>query len=130
MICTGGLGPTQDDLTKDVLAAFTERQLIIHEPSMKRLHECLHPEGFIWSKAIDVKRLCLKAAILYITKQVLAVGAAFTFEGTHFIVLPGPPKEMKPMFTKYAIPWLRTVMTDEVPFIQKCLNLQVSVNLT
>ena len=37
----------------------------------------------------------------------LAVGVAFTFEGTHFILLPGPPKEMKPMFTNYAVPWLR-----------------------
>ena len=32
----------------------------------------------------------------------LAVGVAFIYEGTHFILLPGPPKEMKPMFTKHA----------------------------
>lgn len=52
----------------------------------------------------------------------LAVGVAFTFEGTHFILLPGPPKEMKPMFTKYAVPWLHAIMKDEVPLYSKMLK--------
>ena len=52
----------------------------------------------------------------------LAVGVALTYEGTHFILLPGPPKEMKPMFTKYAAPWLRAWMTDEIPLYSKMLK--------
>ncbi|UUZ85988.1 hypothetical protein LJK88_22665 [Paenibacillus sp. P26] len=40
----------------------------------------------------------------------MAVGTAVTQEGTHYIVLPGPPREMKPMFERYAKPWIEARM--------------------
>src|SRR5689334_22965381 len=45
VICTGGLGPTQDDLTKDVLAVLTGRHLVIHEPSMAAITSMFASRG-------------------------------------------------------------------------------------
>lgn len=122
VLCTGGLGPTQDDLTKDVLAAYVGRQLVIHEPSMNAITEMFQTRGIHMVESNRRQALMLEGSDPLHNETGLAVGNAFTFEGTHFILLPGPPKEMKPMFTKYAVPWLRAVMKDEVPLYSKMLK--------
>lgn len=122
VICTGGLGPTQDDLTKDVLAAYVGRQLILHEPSMNTITQMFQSRGIHMVESNRRQALMLEGSDPLHNETGLAVGVAFTFEGTHFILLPGPPKEMKPMFTKYAIPWLRTMMKDEIPLYSKMLK--------
>lgn len=122
VICTGGLGPTQDDLTKDVLAAYVGRQLILHEPSMNAITQMFESRGIHMVESNRRQALMLEGSDPLHNETGLAVGVAFTFEGTHFILLPGPPKEMKPMFTKYAVPWLRTIMKDEVPLYSKMLK--------
>ncbi|TXK81915.1 competence/damage-inducible protein A [Paenibacillus sp. N3.4] len=122
VICTGGLGPTQDDLTKDVLAAYVGRELVLHEPSMKAITEMFLTRGIHMVESNRRQALMLTGSDFLHNETGLAVGVAFTHEGTHYIVLPGPPKEMKPMFTNYAIPWLRNVMTDEVPLYSKMLK--------
>ncbi|NOU84802.1 competence/damage-inducible protein A [Paenibacillus sp. LMG 31460] len=122
VICTGGLGPTQDDLTKDVLAAFVGRELIVHEPSMKTITDMFQSRGIHMVESNRRQAMMIEGSDPLHNETGLAVGVAFTYEGTHFILLPGPPKEMKPMFTKYAAPWLRTRMTDEVPLYSKMLK--------
>jgi nicotinamide-nucleotide amidase len=122
VICTGGLGPTQDDLTKDVLAAFVGRQLILHEPSMKTITDMFQTRGIHMVESNRRQALMIEGSDPLHNETGLAVGVAFTFEGTHFILLPGPPKEMKPMFTQYAVPWLRAVMTNEIPLYSKMLK--------
>jgi len=122
VICTGGLGPTQDDLTKDVLAAYTGRQLLLHEPSMQAITELFSTRGIHMVESNRRQALMLEGSDPLHNETGLAVGGALTHQGTHFILLPGPPKEMKPMFTKYASEWLRGVMTDEVPLYSKMLK--------
>ena len=122
VICTGGLGPTQDDLTKDTLAALMGRTLSFTSLLCRQLQTCLLPAGYIWLKAIRRQALMIEGSDPLHNETGLAVGNAITFEGTHFILLPGPPKEMKPMFTNYAIPWLRAFMSNEVPLYSKMLK--------
>ena len=122
VICTGGLGPTQDDLTKDVLAAFTGRKLVLHEPSMEAITSMFTSRGIHMVESNRRQALMLEGSDPLHNETGLAVGNALTFEGTHFVLLPGPPKEMKPMFTKYAVPWLKLLMTDEVPLYSKMLK--------
>ncbi|MBP1991264.1 competence/damage-inducible protein A [Paenibacillus eucommiae] len=122
VICTGGLGPTQDDLTKDVLSDYIGQALFIHQPSMDTITKLFQ------NRETPMVETNARQALLFENSDPLqndvglAVGAALTFEGTHFIVLPGPPKEMKPMFTRHATPWLKAVMTDEVPLYSKMLK--------
>ncbi|CAH1203461.1 Putative competence-damage inducible protein [Paenibacillus allorhizoplanae] len=122
VICTGGLGPTQDDLTKDVLATLTGRNLVLHEPSMEAISEMFASRGIHMVESNRRQALMLEGSDPLHNETGLAVGNALTFEGTHFVLLPGPPKEMKPMFTKYAMPWLQLRMTSEVPLYSKMLK--------
>ncbi|NEW05620.1 competence/damage-inducible protein A [Paenibacillus sp. SYP-B3998] len=122
VICTGGLGPTQDDLTKDVLAAYTGRQLVLHEPSMEAITDLFRTRGIHMVESNKRQALMLENSYPLHNENGLAIGVAYTYEGTHFILLPGPPKEMKPMFSNYASAWLRTIMTDEVPLYSKMLK--------
>ncbi|KRE56685.1 competence/damage-inducible protein A [Paenibacillus sp. Soil750] len=122
VICTGGLGPTQDDLTKDVLATLMGRNLVLHEPSMEAISEMFVSRGIHMVESNRRQALMLEGSDPLHNETGLAVGNALTFEGTHFVLLPGPPKEMKPMFTKYAVPWLQSRMTVEVPLYSKMLK--------
>jgi nicotinamide-nucleotide amidase len=108
IICTGGLGPTQDDLTKDVLAAFVGQQLIMHEPSMDKIEELFRTRNIPMVASNARQALMLEHSDPLQNDTGLAVGVALTLEGTHYILLPGPPKEMKPMFDRYARPWLES----------------------
>jgi nicotinamide-nucleotide amidase len=122
IVCTGGLGPTQDDLTKDVLAAYTGRELIVHEPSMDKMTRIFESRGIPMVESNKRQALMLEGSDALPNDTGLAVGVALTHEGTHYILLPGPPKEMKPMFDHYAKPWLKSVLTDELPLHSKMLK--------
>jgi len=122
VICTGGLGPTQDDLTKDVLADYIGRQLVLHEPSMAKISELFSSRGMPMVESNVRQALLPEGSVPLANSTGLAVGVAVTYEGTHFILLPGPPREMKPMFADCAVPWLRSVMSGEVPLYSKMLK--------
>lgn len=122
IICTGGLGPTQDDLTKDVLAAFLGRSLTMHEPSLTKMTEFFAARGVVMVESNKRQAILLEGSDPLRNDTGLAVGVALTQDGTHYMLLPGPPKEMKPMFLNYGVPWLRSVMTDEVPLVSKMLK--------
>lgn len=51
LLFTGGLGPTMDDLTKDVLGDYLGRRLVVHEPTMEAMERFSLPAEAIWSRA-------------------------------------------------------------------------------
>ncbi|RAV22779.1 competence/damage-inducible protein A [Paenibacillus contaminans] len=122
IICTGGLGPTQDDLTKDVLAAFLNRSLIVHQPSMDYMTEFFRGRGIAMVESNAKQALMLKGSDPLPNDTGLAVGVALTQDDTHYILLPGPPKEMKPMFERYGTGWLLGLMGGEQPLYSKMLK--------
>lgn len=122
IIFTGGLGPTLDDLTKDVLADYLGRSLYLHEPSMAKINELFLSRGAALIESNKRQANMIDGSDPLGNDTGLAVGNALTADGTHYILLPGPPKEMKPMFDNYAKRWLRGVLTDEVPLYSKMLK--------
>jgi nicotinamide-nucleotide amidase len=122
IIFTGGLGPTLDDLTKDVLADYLNRELLTHQPSMEKITSFYKARGLEMVESNARQALMLQGSDPLLNETGMAVGNAFTADGTHYIVLPGPPKEMKPMFENQAKAWLRTVMVDEMPLYSKMLK--------
>ncbi|GIP36887.1 putative competence-damage inducible protein [Paenibacillus sp. J31TS4] len=110
VICTGGLGPTQDDMTKDVLAAYTGRGLVMHEPSLAYMTSLFQSRGTPMVESNKRQALMLEGSDPLPNDTGLAVGVALTHEGTHYLLLPGPPKEMKPMFERYGSQWLASQM--------------------
>ncbi len=122
IICTGGLGPTQDDLTKDVLASLLSCSLHMHQPTLDKVAQLFQSRGLTMVASNDRQALLLEGCEPLTNETGLAIGVAITQDHTHYILLPGPPKEMKPMFDTYAIPWLRRKMTDTLPLFSKMLK--------
>ncbi|MBP1155933.1 MULTISPECIES: competence/damage-inducible protein A [unclassified Paenibacillus] len=115
VICTGGLGPTQDDLTKDVLAEVLGQSLVMHQPSLDKMIALFEGRGIPMVESNKRQALMLEHSEPLANDTGLAVGVAVTHEGTHYILLPGPPKEMKPMFDNYARRWIDSNMDNAQP---------------
>jgi nicotinamide-nucleotide amidase len=122
LIFTGGLGPTQDDLTKDALAAYLGRRLVLHEPSMAKIEEMFASRGIHMVESNRRQALMLEDSDPLPNSTGLAVGNALSVDGTRYILLPGPPREMKPMFDGPAKEWLRGQLGDLDPLFSRVLR--------
>lgn len=123
IIVTGGLGPTQDDLTKDALSELLGLPMSIHGPSMEKITAVFQSRGLEMVKSNERQAHVLDGCTPLDNENGLAVGIGLTKDGTHYVLLPGPPKEMKPMFDRRAIPWIRSVMGEEAaPLHSKMLK--------
>lgn len=97
LVFTGGLGPTQDDLTKDVLADYLNRELSIHEPSMSAIEQMFSSRGIHMVESNRRQALMIDGGVPLENTTGLAVGNGLSVDGTLYLLLPGPPREMKPM---------------------------------
>lgn len=122
IICTGGLGPTQDDLTKDVLGRFLGKKLLIHEPAMEKITNIFKARGIHMVESNARQALVLEDGDALPNDTGLAVGVGITTGTRHYMLLPGPPKEMKPMFEVYGKTWIRGLIKGEVPLYSKMLK--------
>lgn len=106
IITTGGLGPTCDDLTKNVLAEAFGRRLVFDEGSAQRIRSYFQRIGRpMTDNNLQQAMLPEKCEILE-NDWGTAPGCAFEAEGVHVIMLPGPPSECRPMFQYRAKPYL------------------------
>ena len=123
VIMTGGLGPTYDDLTKETVAELMGKKMVLHQPSLDRLKE------FFVSRNLEMTENNVKQAYMPEGCIVLqnncgtAPGAVIENEetGKTAIILPGPPREMKPMFEEGVIPYLQS-RSDSL-FVSKNINI-------
>lgn len=98
IITTGGLGPTKDDMTKELVAEFLGMDMYLHEESLKKIEDYFKKMGRIPVKSNEKQAYFPKEAIILENNNGTAPGAIFEKDGKAIIVLPGPPKEMEPMF--------------------------------
>lgn len=111
IITTGGLGPTCDDLTKNVLAECFGKKLVYDEESAARIRayfDRLHTSRPMTENNLQQAYLPEGCTILS-NDWGTAPGCAFEAEGVHVIMLPGPPGECTPMFQHRAAPYLRAL---------------------
>ena len=109
IITTGGLGPTCDDLTKNVLAECFGKQLVFHQPSAQRIEDYfrnLHPDRPMTENNYQQAMLPEGCTVLD-NDWGTAPGVAFEADGVRVIMLPGPPRECRAMFTHRVIPYLK-----------------------
>ena len=108
VITTGGLGPTKDDMSKEVLISYFGNKSIIDPFVKKTLEEKITklnlPEI---SESMLKQALVPENAIVMYNKNGTAPGCIMEKENKMCILLPGPPFEMKPMFEEYALPYLQ-----------------------
>ena len=113
VICTGGLGPTEDDMTKEVCAKYFGYELELHKPSLDAMLERFKHMNRIPTKNNEKQAYFPKEAYILKNDNGTAPGYIMEKEGKMIVVLPGPPKEMEPMFENYVKPYL-SKLTDDV----------------
>jgi len=108
LITTGGLGPTQDDLTKETIAQLMGKKLEFHEPSYQRLSSFFKQRNREMSQN-NLKQVYLPQDCIVLQND-NGTAPGFIVENDNKIVisLPGPPKEMQPMFENYVKSYLQT----------------------
>ncbi|MFO7153662.1 MAG: competence/damage-inducible protein A [Caldicoprobacter oshimai] len=106
IITTGGLGPTMDDLTKETVAEFLGLELVLHQPSAQAIREYFTRRGKTMSDNNLKQAMFPREAIILPNEVGTAPGAIIEKDGRTFIMLPGPPYEMQPMFENHVIPYL------------------------
>ena len=105
LITTGGLGPTGDDLTKETVASAAGKKLVLHEESLRRIEEYF--KGRTWGESQKKQALLPEGCTVLPNDVGTAPGCVFeTDAGKLVVMLPGPPSELTPMLTRYAIPCL------------------------
>jgi nicotinamide-nucleotide amidase len=112
IVFTGGLGPTQDDITRDVVAEWLGLRLSIHQPSYDRISSYFVDRKVVMIESNARQALMIDGADPLMNNTGMAVGSAITHANKHYILLPGPPREMKPMFEQYAKPWILGKMSN------------------
>lgn len=123
ILFTGGIGPTEDDLTKDALAAALGRTLHIDQLAMDHVQRFFDDRKIVMTENNRKQALVIEGTTPLSNEIGLAVGIAFAEDNKYYIVLPGPPREMKPMFTDKAKPWLQQhALTSEMPIYSKMLK--------
>ncbi len=106
VITTGGLGPTEDDLTKEMVAEHFGLEMYLHQPSLDALTERLTRMGR------EMTPNNKKQAMMPVGARVMpnlcgtAPGAIVEGNGKAVAILPGPPREMQDMFERQLVPYL------------------------
>lgn len=107
VVLCGGLGPTDDDLTKQTLARFLRRELIIEAGAMKRLDDYyISRPGCLRTSNNDRQVQMVEGFDPLQNPKGLAVGAIGKVTDTTYVVLPGPPTELEAMVFESLLPVL------------------------
>ena len=118
VLITGGLGPTKDDLTKDIACEFFGSKLILDEGVRT------HVESFFKKRGFDLTKLNYWQAMVPDNCQVVAnaVGTApgmyFEKDEVHYLFMPGVPMEMKSIMETWAIPYFKNLCQPEA-YVEK-----------
>ena len=114
LITSGGLGPTYDDLTKETVAAAMGRELELHEPSLARMREFFARRGAEMSENNVKQAMMPRGAVVFDNDWGTAPGLAVEDGESRklVIMLPGPPRELEPMFDTYVLPYLRRFASE------------------
>lgn len=112
IILSGGLGPTEDDVTKEAVAEHFRLELVKDHASLTRIQNYFARAKRTMSET-NLKQAYFPQGATIIDNPVgTAPGALFTVEDRHVLLLPGPPAELEPMF-KEALEHLKTLHREK-----------------
>ena len=109
VILTGGLGPTEDDLTKQTVAKFLGKNLVFDAQAQAKLDDFFAQRpDYARTPNNERQAQIIQGATPLANETGLAVGGMIEVEGVTYVVLPGPPSELKPMVINELLPRLMT----------------------
>jgi nicotinamide-nucleotide amidase len=107
IISTGGLGPTEDDITRKIFSRVLKRPLILHGDILASIKQMFESRGFPMSLNNERQALILQDAQVLQNSRGTAPGMLIVDSDKRIVLLPGPPREMKPMFEVQVLPNLQ-----------------------
>jgi len=148
IIVTGGLGPTSDDITRDLIAQLLDKKLVRDETVFAHIKNYFAARNRPMPVNNDVQAMVPEGAIVLANPNGTAPGLAMRVEGGRWnvedreilqpptsilnpqpsspnkwlIMLPGPPRELRPMFDAAVVPILRREFPLAVPFVCRTLR--------
>ena len=109
LLLSGGLGPTQDDLTKETAAKALGKELYLHEPSKEVIASFFQKRGMEITENNWKQAMVPEGCIVVDNPNGTAPGIIMEENGRHVILMPGPPGELIPMFENAIIPYLNSL---------------------
>ena len=109
VIATGGLGPTDDDITKRAIVKVFKRNLIFHEEVLEEIKARYTRRGIQMPGINQNQALLPQGAKFFPNKHGSAVGICIAEQGRIFIALPGVPREMQQILTDEVIPYVKSL---------------------
>ena len=107
IIITGGLGPTADDITKEAVCEALGLELLENKTCLNHLETYFKNLGKEPTQNNYKQTTAPKGATIFANDFGTACGIGIMSEGKHVFLLPGPPRELKPMFENYIVPYLK-----------------------
>ena len=119
ILVTGGLGPTTDDITREITAELFGLELVENADVLQAIAERFARRGIVMTERVKRQAQVPRGATVLPNLHGTAPGLYVKAErnGTrHVFLLPGPPRELKPMFASFALPVLKALMPERAEF--------------
>ena len=107
VLMSGGLGPTSDDVTRDVVAEWMGTGLVMHEPSRQVVLDIYARRNKPLNNLVERHALVVEGATVLANNNGLAPGEYVEKDGRHLFLLPGPPNEFQGIVREHVLPWLK-----------------------
>ena len=122
VITTGGLGPTSDDLTRELIAELLGKKLVENKDVLAHIENFFAKRGRPRPAKTSVETFVPEGAIFFLNATGTAPGLAMKISNPKsgirnpkwLIMLPGPPRELRPMFDAAVVPLLKREFADEI----------------
>ena len=106
VILTGGLGPTADDLTKEISCEVMGAELVLDEGILEEIRSFFRSKGIVMPDSNAKQAYVPEGGTVFANRNGTAPGCAIEKDGKTVIMLPGPPRELKVMFEYEVKPFL------------------------
>jgi nicotinamide-nucleotide amidase len=129
LFVTGGLGPTTDDITREMVAESLGLELYQDAQLLAWLQQRLQARGIKWTSGIARQADVLAGARVLPNENGSAPGFYLKpninprVPSPHLFVLPGPPRELQPMFKKFAMPILKSIVEVPLPVERRSYSI-------
>lgn len=129
LFVTGGLGPTTDDITREMVAQSLGLGLYQDPQLLAWLQQRLQMRGIKWTSGIARQADVLAGARILPNENGSASGfylkanINLRIPSPHVLVLPGPPRELQPMFRKFAMPILKSIVEAPLPVERRSYSI-------
>ncbi|MFJ7729186.1 competence/damage-inducible protein A [Neobacillus sp. NPDC097160] len=122
IIFTGGLGPTKDDLTKETIARHIGKELVMDQTALESIELYFKRTNRVMTENNRKQALVLKGSHILPNDHGMAPGMVVESGSHNYMLLPGPPKEMEPMFLQYGCQALASKNNSNEKIVSRVLR--------